>query len=208
MLSRRNVRIKILQILYTRSIVGKLSDAEIIAHYRRCLDATFDLYLFTLFLLVEVSRESTVDLKTRRKKHLPSEGDKLFTDRLYNNELIKNLENNEDLQQRFQQLKFSSFADTDIIRQIYLKYAKEKEYSDFATRANEEKTDQEGLLDFFRFLRKSELFEETIEDRYYSWLDDKSLIVGAMKKTIKALPAEKLFLNNTNRTIRPQRNLV
>ena len=192
MLSRRNVRIKILQLLYTRSIIGELTDAEIIAQYRKCLDGTFDLYLFSMYLLVEVARESKEDMQTRSKKHLPSEDDKKFTDRLFNNELIQSLEDNDDLQERFKILKFKDYIDQDIIRQIYLKYVKEQEYVAFSSDSETVET-REGLLNFYRFIRKNELFEEILEDRYYSWLDDKSLIVGAMKKTLKSLPAEDAF---------------
>jgi len=145
-----------------------------------------------MYLLVEVARESKEDMQTRSKKHLPSEDDKKFTDRLFNNELIQSLEDNDDLQERFKILKFKDYIDQDIIRQIYLKYVKEEEYVAFSSDSETVET-REGLLNFYRFIRKNELFEEILEDRYYSWLDDKSLIVGAMKKTLKSLPAEDAF---------------
>jgi N utilization substance protein B len=37
------------------------------------------------------------------------------------------------------------------------------------------------------------LFIEISEDRYNNWQDDESLVVGAMKKTIKAMPLEGEF---------------
>lgn len=196
MLSRRNVRIKILQLLYTRSIIGELTDADIIAQYRRMLDDTFDLYLFSLYIVTAVARESNVDLTTRAKKHLPSAEDKVFTARLYNNPLIQSLEINEELQERFKQLKFDGAVDEDLIRQIYINYSKEESYVSYASQtSSEQASETEGILDFYRFLRKSELFEEMLEDRYYAWLDDKSLVIGSMKKTIKALPLQNRFFD-------------
>ncbi len=195
MLSRRNVRIKILQLLYSRSIIGETSDASIIARYRQMLDDTYDLYIFSLYLLVGIAHQSLADLKTRQKKHLPSEHDKMFTDRLFNNKLMLSLENNEELQELFKQLKFKDIVDVDILRQIYKKYAKEESYIKFYSNSDPEMTDKDGLLDFYRFLRKEELFEEILEDKYHSWLDDKSLISGAMKKTIKALPRDDRFFD-------------
>ncbi len=195
MLSRRNVRIKILQLLYTRNTGERVSDGDIIASYRRALDDTFDLYFLSLYILIEIARESKYDLETRKKKHLPSEEDKIFIDRLYSNPLIQSLEENEDLQQRFKDLKFEGNIDKDILRQIYLKYAKADEYISYA-RTSSETSNEDGLLDFYRFLRKNEMYEELLEDRYYSWLDDKSLIVGAIKKTIKALPSSGEFYND------------
>ena len=47
------------------------------------------------------------------------------------------------------------------------------------------------MLDLFRFCRQDEFFNEMLEDAYYNWLDDKSLVVGAVKKYLKALPSKK-----------------
>lgn len=195
MLSRRNVRIKILQLLYSRSILGDQTDGQVIAGYRRMLDGTFDLYLYSLYLFAKAAEESTVDKQKRLKKHLQSDEDKAFKARLFYNDLIQSLEQNENLQQRFRQLKFDEMTDPDHIRQIYLKYAKEEAYLAFDLGKGEPISDLDGLLEFYRYLRKSELFSEMLEDRFYSWLDDKSLVVGAMKKTLKALPTEDDFFN-------------
>lgn len=192
MLSRRNVRIKILQLLYCRSIIGDFSDADVIAQYRRMLDNTYDLYIYSLYQLIEVARQSVADQKNRAKKHLPTEEDKKFTPRLFNNDLIQNLETNEDLQELFRQLKLKDSADKDMIKQIYKGYMKEERYIEYSS-GSDTISDTDALLDLYRYLRKNELCEEMLEDRYYSWLDDKSLIVGAMKKTIKSLPREGRF---------------
>lgn len=37
------------------------------------------------------------------------------------------------------------------------------------------------------------LFNETVEDQLYNWEDDDSLIIGAIKKTLKSLPAKDEF---------------
>ncbi len=46
------------------------------------------------------------------------------------------------------------------------------------------------LLELFRFCRRNELFNEIIEDHYANWEDDKSLIIGTIKKVLKALPSD------------------
>lgn len=196
MLSRRNVRIKILQLLYSRSILGDQTDAQVIASYRRTLDNTFDLYLYSLYLFAKVAEESTVDKQKRLKKHLKSEEDNAFKARLFYNDIVQSLEKNENLQQRYRQLKFDDMTDPDHVRQIYLKYAKEELYLAFDLGQGEPISDLDGLLEFYRYLRKSELLSEMLEDRFYSWLDDKSLVVGAMKKTLKALPTDEDFFND------------
>jgi N utilization substance protein B len=54
---------------------------------------------------------------------------------------------------------------------------------------------REYLLDIYRELRKHELFEEIVDDQYPFWQEDKSLVIGALKKIFKQLPDtnEKFF---------------
>ena len=42
-------------------------------------------------------------------------------------------------------------------------------------------------------MRKNEIFVDAIKDYYYGWEDDKSLIIGAIKKTLKSLPTDTKF---------------
>lgn len=192
MLSRRNVRIKILQQLYLRDNSEDHTGAMVVAGYRKALDQSYELYLFALYALIRISEVSREDLANRAQKHLPTLEDKAFQPRLYENELIQSLESNADLQERFNQLKFKSSVDSDIFRRLYKTYSKEANYIQYAGGSNEI-SDQEILLDLFRLIRKHELFEELMEEKYYSWVDDESLVIGAIKKTIKKLPTSEAF---------------
>ena len=60
----------------------------------------------------------------------------------------------------------------------------------FITSKETAETTLELLLEFFRFNRQNDFFNETMEDNYYNWVDDKSLIVGSVKKYLKALPSD------------------
>ena len=193
MLSRRIIRIKILQLLYARGLDKELTDKDIILRYHNYLKKSFDLYLFTLYLLLKVTEFSEAEESMRKKKHIPNEGDKNFQARLYKNDLIQSLLKNQSLQEKFRKLNFGESLDSDIIRKIYRKYSKDEEYQAYATSLEAEANHKEMLLSLFRFVRKDELFEEILEDNYFSWLDDKSLVIGAIKKTLKNLPAEQNF---------------
>jgi len=53
--------------------------------------------------------------------------------------------------------------------------------------------DKKILLSLFKHCINNELYNEAIEDRYPTWIDDKSLVVGTVKKTIKGLPVQSDF---------------
>ena len=48
------------------------------------------------------------------------------------------------------------------------------------------------LLEFYRFCRKNELFNDLMEDIFATWSDDKSVVIGSVKKTLKELPSDEV----------------
>ena len=54
------------------------------------------------------------------------------------------------------------------------------------------------MVDLYKFLLQSEIFEEAMEDFSPSWIDDDTLIVGAAKKTLKAMPSDDALIYDFN----------
>ena len=188
MLSRRNIRIKVLQSLYMMGRDPELTAKEAMAYYRNALDRSQVLYLFNLLSLIKVTEFAKEDTARKRAKYLPTEEDKKFSDKLYSNDAIQALIKEEDLQELFQKNKLEELLDEDTSRKYYKSFAKLVKYKTYVYQSKDHQDDRDILLHLYKHLTKEELFEESIEDHFPTWEDDKSLIVGAMKKTIKALP--------------------
>jgi N utilization substance protein B len=190
MLSRRNVRIKVMQVLYAQSRDETLSKNEVIREYWKKIEDSFELLLFSLYNLIQITKTASEDWEKRKTKHLPSENDKKFTPKLWTNAMIQALVNNKIIQSKFEKLGFAQRVDKDHYRTIYFEFVKENIYIQFIERETNNDDVLEILLELFRFCRKSELFNEIIEDQYANWEDDKSIIIGTIKKVLKSLPAE------------------
>ncbi len=79
--------------------------------------------------------------------------------------------------------------DEDVLKKIYSEFSKLEWYKSYSDKNSEQKNHLETLLELYRYLRKDTLFNEIVEDQLYNWEDDDSLIIGAIKKTLKSLPA-------------------
>jgi len=199
MLSRRNIRIKVLQALYMVGRDPELGTDEALDFYRQSLDRSQQLYLFNLLNLIKTTESSVEDTERKQSKYLPSEDDKHFTAKLFTNSSIQALAKEPDLQLIFKKKGIDNLIDEDTVRKFYKSFAKLPEYKEYVLNRNGVEQDREILLSLYKHLLKEELFVETMDDNFPTWEDDKSLIVGAMKKTIKALPeSPELF-----RTFRP-----
>ena len=190
MLSRRNVRIKVMQMLYSMSRDSKLGLNDVVHRYRASINKSFELYLFSLLSLIRIAGYARQDAAKKSAKLLPSEQDKQFTAKLVDNVLMKSLAENEGLQALFRKYKLTHRVDTDNIRLFYTDFAKTEEYQDYAVQDDDSlESHREILLSLYKHLLANEAYDDFVEDHYSNWIDDKSLVAGAIKKTIKGLPA-------------------
>jgi transcription antitermination protein NusB len=194
MLSRRNIRIKVMQMLYTMSRDKELTYKEALSRYDNGIEESYVLFLFNLNYLVNVARYSLKDADRRLAKHLPTEEDKSFKPKLFDNEIIQSIASHVRFNDLVEELKFEEGIDQDTVRKVYVAFSKTPEYQAYLNKDCTIKDDRDILLFLFKYCINHELFNEAIEDRYATWVDDKSLVVGTIKKTLKGLPDHKDFV--------------
>lgn len=195
MLSRRNVRIKVMQVLYSLNRDEDLGLQEAMTQYRQSVNRSFELYLFNLWQLLQTALYAKDDFARRNAKHLPSVEDKKFTPKLCDNPLTRSLLENIELLKYIGAYHMEERIDEDITRKLYVEFSKAEEYMKYVL---DPKTGEEAhihqLLQLFKACVNNETFNDRIEDFFPTWSDDKSLVVGSIKKTLKALPAPEDFL--------------
>lgn len=190
MLSRRVVRIKVMQLLYAISRDPQLTTQDIISMYQKGVEKNFEFYLLNLCYFLATVEYAHKDAELRAKKLIRTTEDHVFKPKLADNSLIKSLKNNDWLQKAFKKNHSAAKVNEDAVKKLYSEFSKTVEYQQYIL--NEKSTDEDTrdmLLAMYKTIQGNESFNEEMEDFYYSWDDDKTLIVGAMKKTIKSLPA-------------------
>ena len=190
MLSRRSVRAKVMQLLYSLDRDESLSTKDVVKAYNDTIGHSYELFLFCTYMLYRVTQLSTADGKKRKVKHLPNDYDKAFTDKLATNPLISDITDNKVLDKKWESLELKSKVNDDYVQKIYDEFSKTEAYKSYILKDNKKEDHLELLLELFRFNRQNEYFNETMEDAYYNWVDDKSLVVGSLKKYLKSLPSE------------------
>lgn len=185
MLSRRSIRVKVMQALYSQSRDKELKDQDVLKFYNDSIKGTVELFLLNLYLIIEMSKVSVEDETKRVSKYLPTDDDKLFKSTLYHNAIIKGLVNNKDLKIKFESLKFNDFIDADVLRTLYKSFSETEAYINYWHNRKSHTDDEEILLELYRFLRASEVFVELVDDRYYQWSSEKSVVIGTVKKILK-----------------------
>jgi N utilization substance protein B len=174
-----------MQTLFALGCDDELSFDKAKKSYWGSIDNSYNLLLFNLYVLTSISKTALSDAKQRKSKHLPSEIDKIFTPKIFTNELIQSLVSSNPLNRKFEKLQFAKHADADLYKKLYKGFSKEKEYETYLL---EDGDHLNVLLDLYRYCRGNELYNEIMEDAFINWNDDKSLVIGSLKKVLKSLP--------------------
>jgi len=193
MLSRRSVRVKVMQFLYAMNRDEDLNASVVLKRYDERVDTSFELLLFNLYILREITRLSIIDKRKRKAKHLPTDLDKIFKAKLFKNEVVQALVNDKYLNGKIDTLGFEDKLDKDYFKKLYTEFSVTEPYADYIRQEEENRENSvEIMLELFRFCRQSEFYNDGIEDHYSAWIDDKSLVIGATKKILKVLPSDEV----------------
>ncbi len=190
MLSRRSIRVKVMQLLYALNRDEQLDKNSIIKTYKEWVQMSYDLLLLNIYSVVEICKLSVPDGEKRKTKHLPKDIDKAFTPKLLENELIQSIVQDKKLAKKFADDGFESRVNTEYLSKIYDEFSKTEAYEAFLLKECTHEDYVEIILELYRLCRNNELFNEMLEEKMFNWQDDKSLVIGSFKKYIKALPQD------------------
>lgn len=194
MLSRRSVRVKVLQLLYMLNRDEDLKFTDMVKGYNDGIWKAYELYIFQLYLLLKVTQQAESDAQTRAAKLLPSDDDRAFKPVLYSNNCTKSLATHVGFLNLVEKYKPTLEIDPDLIRRMYYLFAETPEYKTYIAAENLSDADHAKiLLELYKFLSANDIYLEMCEDRYNNMSDDESLVAGAMKKTLKGMPVSGPF---------------
>lgn len=198
MLTRRHIRVKVMQSLYaySQSENDNLNLEE--KFLLKSMDEMYDLYLLMLDLFVEIRDHVEDYLEKAQQKHLPSEEDVDPNRKFVNNELIAMLSDNEALRAALETRKLNNWKnDDEYVEILWSEIRKSEIFSNYmATRTSTFKEDKEFLIAIFKeVVAPNEKLFDYLEDRKITWIDDLPLVNTAIVKMLqKAAPGKEQAL--------------
>lgn len=174
-----------MQALYSWYSTEGLQKDEVLSYYDETVKSSYNLLAYQLYLLVRIAEHAKDDVLKRQAKLLPSDFDKIFTAKLFENPLTQVIATNKQLNKIWTKEQFKEKTPEDFERKLYKTLSLTPEYAEYVTKPNGGEEDQQILLFLFKEICKQEFFNDTIEDIFYNWLDDQSIVIGTVKKIIK-----------------------
>jgi transcription antitermination protein NusB len=180
MISRRNIRVKVMQTLYTvTSFENGIKPGEPQRILQQHFDQTRSLLIYLTWFLTEVARYAETDAHQRAGKHLPSREDLNVNTKIAGNEILWKMLDDPALREQFSTQKPERITDKELIRKIYHALAERPEYKTYITQASREKAEEKKIIDLILndLLLANEIFVSHIEENFSNWDDDGEMIV-------------------------------
>lgn len=178
MISRRNIRVKVMQLLYALETMEG-SKADPVKTLRQQLDASKDLFVYLVHTITEIARYAEKDAALRASKNLPSTADLNVNIKLAGNEMVWKIIENESFKTAVADTKVDKIDSGDIIRKLYMELAETPEYKAYIIVPLREKGKEREMLKFIfnNIMLPSENFTSIVEENFNNWDDDAEMMV-------------------------------
>ncbi len=184
MLSRRNTRIKTMQILYSldRNPFLDLKMAE--SNLVKKLDAFLETYYYILFTATEVIEFINTDASIKASKYLRKEKDEQISLKFLDNYIYKDLIGSERFTEFVDKHKFRHTLTPHVISSLFKLMNEDDNYkaymSNKLTDAKDDRTIFSHLI--LNIILKADVYDAHLEDIYSTWQDDKEFLLSFLHR--------------------------
>ena len=183
MINRRNIRVKVMQTLYTAaSLENEVKPGDVEKILQKHFDQTRQLFIYFIYFLAEVARYAETDAHHRAGKHLPSFEDLHVNTKIAGNEILWKILGDALFKEFVKKDKPELLIDKELVKRIYNELAETTEYKAYISKQQRDKKDEKEMLEFIleKLLLGKEIFLAHIEDNFSNWDDDGEMVIQLM----------------------------
>lgn len=196
MLTRRHIRVKVMQSLYALWRDGE-KDAAIEKRFlNTSMNDMYELFLLELALLIEVRDHAGEYIEKSRQKYLATEEDRYPNLKFIDNAVLVQVEGNEKFQSLLDKKKLNNWRKEPHYVQIIWDALRQSDlYADYtATRASTFKEDKNFIIRFFKeIVAPCEKIHNYLEDTRITWMDDLPIVNTTLLKQLRTVKPDTPF---------------
>lgn len=175
MISRRNIRVKVMQLLYMIETAQPDSlFKQPVQTLEKQMDKSRELFVYLLFFLSEVARYAETDARKRANRNLPTAEDLNINIKIAGNEFVWNLLENKAYQKAIETDKPENKLDAELVKLIYNTLTETAEYKNYIQEQSRDKAKEKEIIKliFTQLMLPNESFITHIEEHFNNWDDD------------------------------------
>jgi N utilization substance protein B len=188
MISRRNIRVKVMQTLYNvNTLESDIKPGEPQRILQNHFDQTRQLFVHLTYFLTEVCRYAETDAHQRAGKHLPSYEDLHVNTKLAGNKILWKILEEPSFKESLAKLKPQQIINKELVRRIYLKIAETPEYKSYITKQARDNKEEKDILEFVldKLMLADENFTSYMEENFSNWDDDGEMVIQLLANLLQ-----------------------
>lgn len=186
MISRRNIRVKVMQTLYTLATHehGAQGNKQVaVRMLNDKLDHVLDTFTVAVLYTMRIAQYADTDARLRSSKYLPTAADLNADTRLATNTFVSRVLANESFNEKIKKDNLERFVDEDWIKKCFQQLAKSDEYNLYSSSETHTPTVDKDIV---RHIWEKQMLENEglishFTDELPGWEDDSDLIVILMQ---------------------------
>ena len=180
MINRRNIRVKVMQTLYTiTAMETETKPGDVVKILQKHFDQTRQLFIYLVYFLSELARYAETSAHNRASKHLPTYEDLHVNTKLSGNEILLKINDDPSFKEFVKKDRPELWLDKELVKRIYLDLVESKEYKTYIAKPKREKKEEREILEFIleKFMLEKENFLSHVEENFTNWDDDGEMII-------------------------------
>ena len=179
MISRRNIRVKVMQTLYSiDSMNGDVKPGEPISILTKKIEQSQQIFTYLVYFITEVARYSETDARQKASKQLPTTADLNINTKIAGNELLWKILEDESFKKAITALKPQHIIDTELLKKTYLQLVSAPEYAEYIEAQSRNSKLEKEILEFIfcNLMLPNEDFINHVEEHFIHWDDDAEMM--------------------------------
>ena len=179
MISRRNIRVKVMQTLYSLETQdSQISSTEAVRLLKKHFDQSRELLVFMAHFITEVARYAEIDARNKASKYIPSAKDLTVNTKIAGNELVWKILEHPSYIQALKEDKPHITNDPELTRKIYSDLTATDRYLQYTSVNARDKKDEKDILEFILndLMLPNESFTSFVEEKFPNWDDDAEML--------------------------------
>lgn len=187
MLSRRLLRVKVMQVIYACQKNGDLSIQQSEKELFHSISKSFELYHLFLLLLVDIRGYAENRIEIGRNKKIPTEEDLNPNTRFIDNKLLIQLSQNEELLRFVEKTGLSWSNSPEIIRSLFDVISESENYKAYMNLSYSSYDDDKKFIVKLteKVIAQYEPLYNQVEEQSIFWNDEAEFIMSMVIKTLK-----------------------
>ncbi|WP_276134080.1 transcription antitermination factor NusB [Polluticoccus soli] len=192
MISRRNIRVKVMQTLYTVATtepndqeLNKKTGAKLLDEK---LNHSLDLFTISILYITRVAQYAELDARQRASKYLPTQEDLNVSTKIAGNEFLWQVLSNQTFIEKTKEAKITHAVDEEWIKKLYQQLTKTPEYKEYAVEQSRDAKKEKAIIQFIwqKQMLENEALQEHFSEELPHWEDDKEMTEMLMENFFKS----------------------